>query len=199
MNRLRIDGRDVFALAIGTLAITMVLVGLPNVIAGSSQPQVQSDIHGSLVKSYHSLQSLVADAELVVLGDVVVTEQRPFGHFPFTLATVEVKKVLKGAAPTQVRVLQTGGTSIWLKDGSIAQGEATYEGVPVTRPGETYVFFLRAYQGPIAANAFVVLGEFQGKLKVGKDQRIEFTGRPESLTAPEFALPRWASGGLGLT
>jgi len=194
MSLVRLRRNEVLALALSTLAAAALVsaVALPFANSESSQPSGRSEMNGSLVKSYESLQAVVADSELIVLGEVAATEQRPFGHFPFTLATIEVTKVLKGSAPIHLRVLQTGGTSIPQKDGSIAEGEARYQGVPVTRPGETYLFFLRPYEGPIAANAFVVLGEFQGKLKVGKDQRIQFTGRAESLTTPEFALPLWA-------
>lgn len=194
MSHKRVRRSDVFALVLGVMSAALVVAMLSNAAFSVSPGRVRADMQSSLVRSYHSLQAVTMDAELVVLARVVATEQRPFGHFPFTLASVEVTQTIKGAAPTNLRVLQTGGTSIPMKDGSIAEGEATYQGVPVTRPGENYLFFLRTYKGPIASDAFIVLGEFQGKFKVGDDQRIKFTGRSESLTTPEFALPRWADG-----
>lgn len=163
-------------------------------VEGDLRDSVTADVHGSLVKSFHSVSELAIAADSVVVATIVDSEQRPYGHLPFTLVTARVDEHVRGErTAATIRVFQTGGTLIPLRDGSLRPGNARFEGVPVMAVGETYLLFVYRSTDPEVANAYEVLGEFQGKFKFQND-RVVYTGQPSRLSTSEFATQRWAEG-----
>jgi hypothetical protein len=121
-----------------------------------------------------------------------------FDEVPFTVSTAVVEVSSKGslALGERITVVETGG--VFAGRSKIEPGargepvEAGWEGVPVMKPGERYLLFLHgpAHVGPVPSSAYSVKGVVQGKIRIGKDGRLQFTGRAESLDEPIFAVPR---------
>jgi len=74
--------------------------------------------------------------------------------------------------------------------------EVSVAGVPVMKEGEQWLLFL---VGPnssgVVSDAYWVCSAFQGKLRLGRDGHLQFTGAPGSLTGDEqFAVPAALAG-----
>lgn len=133
---------------------------------------------------------------------MIASEQSTYYGLPFTLASVEVRATLKGG-PTvgrTITVVETGGELAGRsKDvpGEFGEPrEVGWEGVPVMSPGEEYVLFLfgPTHVGPVESGAFSVAGVAQGKVRIGKDGFLQFTGLSAALDDPAFAVPQALTG-----
>jgi len=67
--------------------------------------------------------------------------------------------------------------------GQIDNKEYSIEGNDVLRENEKAILFLEKYEGPVAEDAYVVLGVYQGKFKINPDnnQYIVPSGAPQFL------------------
>lgn len=167
--------------------LVAVFVGIGQSVA---EPR-STELEGSLLRSYSSVKELTKAAEVIVVGEVTATTPRPRVNLPFSLATIEVSQVLKGSVVERVRVLQTGGVFPLSKRSSpVAEGVF---GQRVARVGERYILFLYRYIGPVAADAYMPLGEFQGRFLVNGGT-IGFGGAAEHLTRPQFGVLRSVQG-----
>lgn len=100
-----------------------------------------------------SLDEARSQSEVVIVGTVVsaVYESDP-NDLTESVATVQVKSVVKGAAPATIEVRQVGGPA-WSPDGGELQ---QLEGDPLLLPGQDVVLLLRP--GPAAASYQTVYG-----------------------------------------
>lgn len=156
-------------------------------------------LSGVMLRNYASVPELTAGAELIVVGRVSTTRSLTHGPLPFTLVGIEVEETLvdrSRSAGNFVNVLQTGGVMPPPKrqQPDYRPEIASFEGVPVPKIGERYVLFLRRYVGAVAPDAYIALGEFQGKLLVDDRNRISFPGDVRNLSDPKHAVQ---AGSLG--
>lgn len=155
---------------------------------------------GELEHSYETVEALTKGAPVIVVGEVTGSIAKPYENLPFTEATLKVTQVVKGSVNvgSTINVLETGG--MWVgkaKGDSAAKAqprEVTFEGIPIMRVGEKYILFLEPYTGPITSNAFVTLGVYQGKMKVGANGAVQFTGRKDQLDESMFAAHQAVNG-----
>lgn len=160
-------------------------------------PRPSANLSAVMLKNWATLGQLTGEAPLIVVGRVVGIEQRVYGPLPFTLASVAVERTLKGQAPRALSVLQTGGSMPPPKGIDASKyipEQLGFEGVRVAEFGERYLLFLRPYVGPVADSAFVVVGEFQGKLLIEGSGRFGFPGDSSLLGERRFATHEAAYG-----
>ncbi len=180
---------------------------LPSPSDGQPQPQGAPEdvdllaMHGELAEDFQTLGELVSAAPVIVLARVLESRDAPYGNLPFTVLTIEVEQAFKGAvaAGGRLTVVETGGLlrgSSKIDPGQYAPpAEMAFAGVPVMKVGERWLLFLGSYDpGPVATNAYSVKGVFQGKLKVGGDGRMVFTGPADRIQEPVFAVPAYVNG-----
>lgn len=188
-------------LSVGLVVVTATgcSVGSPQV-AGDAEPSPSAaagDVAGQLAESYSSIAALSRAADLIVIGEIDGNSSKTYGNLPFTDVLVRPTRTLKGVAPAPLTVLETGGLlEAHPKLPGAVPGSpipASFEGVPVMAPGERYVLFLRGYQGPITADAWVILGVVQGKFAIGRDDVIRFAGSQSLLASALLAAPREAN------
>lgn len=137
-----------------------------------------------------------------------------------TLTTLQVEQTLKGAVPAggSVVVIEAGGTyrprvydpiepssdNPFGKppvDGGVEgvdytrgdEVEARVLGVPVIKAGERVLVFLKAYEGPLSGDAYVVQGVFQGKMTVTDDGFLDFPGPDSLLTGTSAPRDEWVA------
>jgi hypothetical protein len=153
---------------------------------------------GELAEDFQSLDSITRSAHAIVSIQVESISYQSFDEFPYTVATAIVGETWKGTFQPgdRITVVEVGG--VFAGRSKVEPGargeprEVGVEGVPVMKPGERYLLFLHgpAHVGPVPSSAYSVKGVVQGKIRIGKDGRLQFTGRAESLDEPIFAVPR---------
>lgn len=158
-----------------------------------------SSMSGQLADDFQTVGELSKSAKLVIVGKAVSSDNRPYQNIPFTLVTIEVERVLQGDVNVgdQLQIVETGGVFAGQsKTGDAGQAvEAAFEGVPVMKEGERWLLFLTQYDpGPVAKDAYSVLGVFQGKARIGDTGKIIFTGDPATFDDAMFTVPRSLNG-----
>lgn len=161
-----------------------------------------ASIRGELSADYPDLAALVRGATVILVGTVLSSTPRPYENVPFTVSSLTAEQVVKGRVPvgTSIDVLQTGGLMAPRPaKGSAVQAvtvqDYSFGGVPVMKAGERYLLFLSGpASGPVAADVYLVLGEFQGKHLIDGTGRIRFNGAAGDLSDLEFAAARSVNG-----
>lgn len=175
--------------------------------ASGSQERMQTvgEIHASLARTYDTVEALNTEATEVVLVRALARADRPYLRLPFTETRVVVEQSARGrlAPGMEIAVIETGGA---LPPGTVkttnpvvrSPAEFALQGVPVLRVGERYLLFLRPFSGPMTTtkNAYIPVGEFQGKFRVSGDGTIRYHANPGVLTngGPGFAVPQALEG-----
>ncbi|MBI5948451.1 MAG: hypothetical protein HY875_09955 [Chloroflexi bacterium] len=169
----------------------------------SSFPPAFSSMSAELAFSYGTVGEISRAASGILVGRVMAVEYQSYSGLPFTVTSVLVMKSLKGTlqAGELATVVETGGIHAGrskLVPGAFGEPrEVGVEGVPVMKEGEHWLLFLigPSHVGPVSEGAYSVSGVFQGKLRLGKDGHLQFTGTPGSLMGDElFAVPAALAG-----
>lgn len=115
------------------------------------------DVSGEVVEDFDSIQKLNESAEVIAKVEINVSESFQYKNVVFTLSDAKVKQVYKGDVEPEnvIKILETGG----YKDGT----EYTFEGNEVFETGEKAYVYLEKYEGPVAKDAYVIKGVYQGK------------------------------------
>lgn len=172
--------------------------GLPTVIAAETELIIVARATGS-------------EAKLVSNGPLELATTR---------STLQIEQTLKGAVPPgeSVVVIEAGGTyrprvynpieptteNPFGKppvDGGVEgtdytrgeEVESRILGVPVIKAGERVLVFLKAYEGPLSGDAYVVQGVFQGKMTVTDDGVLDFPGPDSLLTGASAPQDEWVA------
>lgn len=169
-------------------------------VSGDEDVEVFS-MEGSLAVDFQSLSDITAASAVIIVGTVVDAKPNPYQNIPFTVFTVRVDQAIKGdlKVDSSTTIVETGGLIAGRSKEEPGQygkpAEAAFEGVRVMAVGEQWLLFLGPYDpGPVATNAFSVRGVFQGKMRIEGDGKLHFTGPPEGLDSPMFALPAQLNG-----
>lgn len=93
---------------------------------------------------------------MIAKVEINVSESFQYKNVVFTLSDAKVKQVYKGDVEPEnvIKILETGG----YKDGT----EYTFEGNEVFETGEKAYVYLEKYEGPVAKDAYVIKGVYQG-------------------------------------
>ncbi|CAH8717647.1 hypothetical protein M5W83_10635 [Paenibacillus thiaminolyticus] len=115
---------------------------------------------GELSVRYDTIQQLENDAELIVEAHAEKSKSFKHKSVIFTLSDVQVKQVYKGSVkPNEIiQVLETGGVY-----NNILH---TFDDNKAIRSGDNALLFLKKYKGPVAQDAYTVLGVYQGKFNI---------------------------------
>ena len=106
-------------------------------------------IPATLAVTYHDVESITNDADIIVKGTVTGQEVVPLDGFPQTHTTMDVTSVLKGDVQVgdSIEVIEEGGF-----DGHLVCG------IPQLSTDYDYYLMLLEYEG-----AYYVCGAFQGR------------------------------------
>lgn len=115
------------------------------------------DVRGDVNESFSSIEQLKDNSELIAEVEIEKADSFQYKHVVFTLSEAKLLHVYKGEVQNgeTVKILETGG----YKDGK----EYTFEGNKAFTEKETAIVFLEKYEGPIADDAYVIAGVYQGK------------------------------------
>ncbi|CAM2773777.1 hypothetical protein PASE110613_00100 [Paenibacillus sediminis] len=147
------------------LIIAISLVVLFGVIVATSLQTNAAKInkkvitHFDLTESFDSIESLEQSASLIANVKVNSSKSFTYGNVVFTLSNVSVNKAYKGEADKTINILETGGIG---EDGLYY----TVEGNDVLLKNQQAIVYLEKYDGPIAENAYVIKGVYEGKFKI---------------------------------
>ncbi len=170
--------------------VVVICVGLA--MSGGVPPQASTALEGSLLRSYSSVTELAQASELIVVGTVIATDARPFVNMPFSVARVQISEIVKGEGRRTVNVLQTGG--LFPRSSKTSSPTEGVFGQRVARQGERYILFLYRYEGPVADDAYMALGEFQGRFLLDRTNRVSFNGNVDNLASPQYEVLRAVQG-----
>lgn len=151
-------------------------------------------MQGDLADDFQTVRDIARASEAIVVAKAVDSRSTVYGGIPFTILTMRVEQTLAGDIQKDaiIEVVETGGPLAGRskEDGSPGEAvEVAFEGVRVMKVGERWVLFLSAYDfEPVASGAYSVEGVFQGKFRIGDDERIVFTGPEEKLVQPLFSI-----------
>lgn len=153
--------------------ITLVLVMAA--CTGASTPQSSGTtvtLTASWAHGYASLAELHADADAVILGNVLRTAYQGLDPqdetLPLTRYDIVVDDTLKGDTTQVIVVPQTGGP--------MGGGVAVVEGDPLMKEGDRFVMYLRRVASGPAKGQYFVLGGPQGRLAVQTDGTLTKVG-----------------------
>lgn len=119
----------------------------------------------SVDHAYTSVDEMKKAADLIVEGTALSQKTVDYEGVLFTTSVLQVDQVLKGKLKEkEIAVLETGGF-----DG---KNHLTMEENRVMDPSRRYILFLEKYKGPVAKDAYVITGAYQGKFAVD-GQRVE--------------------------
>jgi hypothetical protein len=104
-----------------------------------------------------SIEQMASAATTIARGRCVTNESRWEKGEIWTISTLEIEDVWKGAAGARISVRLIGGHS--------GHFISTVSGVPRFHPGEEVVLFLE----PAQDGAFTVAGWMQGTFRIGRD------------------------------
>ncbi|MFF0827248.1 hypothetical protein ACFYU8_10235 [Brevibacillus sp. NPDC003359] len=115
------------------------------------------DVSGDVVEGFDSIKKLNESAEVIAEVEINESESFQYKNVVFTISDAKVKQVYKGDVDPEnvIKILETGG----YKDGT----EYTFEGNEVFETGEKAYVYLEKYEGPVAEDAYVIKGVYQGK------------------------------------
>lgn len=119
----------------------------------------------SVDHTYTHVDEMKKAADLIVEG--TARSQKTLSHegVLFTTSTLQVDQVLNGKLKEKkITVLETGGF-----DG---KNHLTMEDNRVMDPSQRYILFLEKYKCPVAKDAYVITGAYQGKFAV-EGQQVE--------------------------
>jgi hypothetical protein len=104
-----------------------------------------------------SVEQMTAAAATIARGRCIANESRWEKGEIWTISTIEIEEVWKGAAPERISVRLIGGHS--------GHFISTVAGVPRFHPGEEVILFLE----PGREGEFTVTGWVQGTFRIGRD------------------------------
>ncbi|NRR01816.1 hypothetical protein HP570_06230 [Brevibacillus sp. RS1.1] len=115
------------------------------------------DVSVDVVEGFDSIKKLTESAEVIAEVEINESESFQYENVVFTLSDAKVKQVYKGDVLPEnvIKILETGG----YKNGT----EYTFEGNEVFETGEKAYVYLEKYEGPVAEDAYVIKGVYQGK------------------------------------
>ncbi|GED71157.1 hypothetical protein BRE01_48590 [Brevibacillus reuszeri] len=123
---------------------------------------------GHLVKNYETADELKKDADLVLEIEATDSSSLEYKNIVFTLINAKVKKEFKAGKKfkdKEIKILETGG---------YYEGKNyLFEDNEVLKEGDKTIVFLKKYEGPIADDAYVILGAYQGKFNLDKNGNIK--------------------------
>lgn len=164
MSSINYRQKIIMGSVIGVIVVLISIFYYVNVQATDEQSSHIEVMHGDIIDGYETVKELQDAADIVAQVEVSESSNIVYDELPFTLNTSTVKKVYKGQEKESIDILETGGF--------IDDIEYTFEENPVLKKKEKAVVFLQKYEGPIASDAYVILGVFQGKFKL-KDGKLE--------------------------
>lgn len=134
---------------------------------------------GFLSETFEFLKDLKNSASEIVEIEVKDGHTIVEHDTPFTISTVNIISNLKGnlTEGNEIQIVETGG--LFTPSGSNPKDDTTqvydyqFEGVPVMRPGEKYILFLKKFKNPQYHNTYVPLGVYQGKFKIKSNNLVE--------------------------
>ncbi|WP_064200817.1 hypothetical protein [Brevibacillus brevis] len=115
------------------------------------------DVSVDGVEGFDSIKKLTESAEVIAEVEINESESFQYKNVVFTRSDAKVKQVYKGDVEPEnvIKILETGG----YKNGT----EYTTEGNKVFETGEKAYVYLEEYEGPVAEDAYVIKGVYQGK------------------------------------
>lgn len=132
-----------------------------------------------VVKKFTSLNELVSDSKLIALVQPLpqeISEAPKYKGLLFSVTPMKLLKVLKGQEPegTNINVLQFIGGQV--------QGKLRgFDGKELMNNKQKYFLFLDRYEGPLANDAWVVIGVWQGRLVVRGDGSLAYVGESSDI------------------
>jgi hypothetical protein len=114
--------------------------------------------HLSRVEGYNSIDELIKDSPVIVVG-LVASKNNEFTYgseMTFALTEFKVETAVRGEIPDTVNILQT----------------YAYED-PYLVKGDRMILFIKHYTGPLTQNAYRLMGLFQGQYKIDGNEVIK--------------------------
>ncbi|GGG91028.1 hypothetical protein [Paenibacillus radicis (ex Gao et al. 2016)] len=132
--------------------------------ASRDKPTSTVSMHFDLSESFQSVDQLRTSSPVIARVKINTTKSYPYSNVVFTLSEASVQKVYKGQLGKQIHILETGGSYGGLH--YLAEGNAVFAS------NDEAVVFLEKYEGPVAEDAYVIKGVYQGKFKVAGERLI---------------------------
>lgn len=130
-----------------------------------SQGQKIINVSGDVSRWYDSFSELEKDADVIVEVEIENIDTILFSDVVFSVSSAKVTNVLKGEYTEKtINILETGG---------IYKGqEYVFEENPVSKKNQKQLLYLVRYVGPIHDDAYVILGVYQGKFNIDKNNKL---------------------------
>jgi hypothetical protein len=155
-----------------------VLASAPAADTSVALPEVV--MNADFAVGYSSIGQLKEAADLVVRGEVVDVSYLDFNSCAYTKVTLKVSKCFKGGAAEgdEITILEVGGVTTMAtikgdkfgtptKEDSATKVKVLLDGAPLTREGETCLYFLgQGSIGIVSGDYYVPMGAFQGRFKI---------------------------------
>ena len=155
MTTLKMNRRSVILL--GTLIVGAALLFGYEKVSGERALTVV-DTHASLVHDYTTVAELKQEADIIAEVQINQSQATKYKDLVFTISEAKVMKTFKGTVSDNLNILETGGT--------FQDTKYMLNGNEAFSTGNKAIVFLERYEGPIAENAYVILGVYEGKFQM---------------------------------
>ncbi|TVX94119.1 hypothetical protein [Paenibacillus agilis] len=143
---------------IAMVSISMTACGKEEHTANYKEGHSANYDNALLATHYNALEELAYDAELIIEAELTgKSKEIPFRSTRYKLTEVNVNKVMKGNIELKSNVIQL------LEIASLSMD-----------PHKNNILFLDKYEGPVANDAYVVVGLYQGRFKINDDNLVVY-------------------------
>lgn len=148
-----------------TICVIVCLFSLFTLVSCNSSTQSGE---GELIENYQSIDDLIKDSPIIVVGTVdSPNEEFIYIEATFALTKFRVEQVVRGNVLDEINILQT----------KVNQD-------PFLKQGDRMILFLKKYEGPVAKDAYRMMGLYQGQYKIVGTAVIK--NENNKLTGDEF-------------
>lgn len=164
LSKIKIISILIILLLVATLSFLII-----NITA--KKPPNIMEMHGSVAEKYEGIDALHDDSLVIARVEIINNKTIIFNRVPFTISNAEIIELYKGTTDNnKISILETGGT--------VDRINYVFEGNSVFKANDSAIVFLKKYEGPIAENAYVISGVYQGKFLTDNSNRVQV---PEGL------------------
>ncbi|WP_037283206.1 hypothetical protein [Saccharibacillus sacchari] len=169
-----------------------------NIFNNINAQKIEKDISvlemsGDVAEYYETVPELIQSSDLIVEIEAEQQETVNYSDVIFTLTNSSVSKIHQGEYnQNSIKILETGGLTQVDQDGQIQNINIVFEDNPVFQIGQKAIVFLDKYEGPVAEDAYVIKGAYQGKFLINPNRSLQ----SQMNTTSEYTIQPPSNGGI---
>lgn len=165
MNNYQLNFRKSIGLSLAVISVLLAWIIINSNITKASEYSNVVDVSYDLTESSSTIKTLQEKSETIAKVKILSTKSFKYGEVVFTLSRAQINEKFKGnTVEKEITILESAGEYEGLK--YLAEGNEAF------KKGDEAVVFLYPYKGPVAEDAYVIKGVYEGKFRLKDDKLI---------------------------